>query len=181
MSLTKDERDRAVVAKLSLGFSAIEVKEMCDTTLGLEDFKLSRIYTLSRELNNSKDDTIATDFAALPVEVVQHVVDEGKATILGTQSDINKQQALASLDNIVKSKKGLELLNDDFQEAASEALRVFKSHLADPELPLKDAVLLLNTIASAHKEIFSSTTNIHIGDNNKSEQKLSVFQNTMRS
>ncbi len=181
MSLTKDERDKAVVAKLKLGFTATEVKEMCDSTLGLEGFNLSRIYTLKRELSKSKEDELAKDFAALPAEVVQHVVEEAQGhVIMDTTGDISKKKALQALEGVLDSKAGLERLEANFQDTASEALRVFNRHLLDPDLPLKDVKMIMDTIAKAHMDIFSSTTNIHIGDNNKNEQ-LSVFQNTMRN
>lgn len=182
MSLTKDERDRAVVAKLKLGFTAVEIKEMCDSTLGLEDFKLSRIYTLKRELTHSKEDELAKDFASVPAEVIEHVVEEARSRVIMDESGgIDKKSALQALTGVIDSKAGLQRLEADFQDTASEALRVFNRHLLDPDLPLKDVKMIMDTIAKAHMDIFSSTTNIHIGDNNSNEQKLSVFQNTMRN
>jgi len=92
-----------------------------------------------------------------------------------------KGVVLAELDDVLDGKKGLEKLNLAFQDTVTQALRVFNRHLADDTLPLKDVKMIMDTVAKAHTDIFSSTTNIHIGDNNSDNKKLSVFQNTMRN
>ena len=182
MPLTKAEQDKAIVAKLRLGFTPIEIKEMCEKTEGLTDYALSRIYLQSRNYKAVKATAdIVPELDKIPIEVIQHVVDEAKTHTMINSPDEAKGAMLGALDAIIDGKKGLEVLNQDYQVTISNALSVFNTHLANPDLPLKDVKLIMDTISKSHMDIFSSTTNIHIGDNNTDNKKLSVFQNTMRS
>ena len=182
MALTKDEQEKAIVAKLRLGFKPTEIKEMCEKTEGLTDIPLSRIYNISRDYKAVKATSeIVPELDQIPLEVIQHVVDEAKHTTMTNSPDEAKGAMLGALDKIIDSKKGLENLNLAYQDTIVLALRVMNGHLANPDLPLKDVKMIVDTVSKSHMDIFSSTTNIHIGDNNSDNKKLSVFQNTMRS
>ena len=180
MALVKTDRDKAVCVLLREQIPASQVKEHCERTKGLEDFKLSRIYQLKRDIEANQLDETVTDLANLPLEVVTQVVEEAQQKIIMSESP-TKGVVLAELDDVLDGKKGLEKLNLAFQDTVTQALRVFNRHLADEALPLKDVKMIMDTVAKAHTDIFSSTTNIHIGDNNNDNKKLSVFQNTMRN
>ena len=180
MALVKTDRDKAVCVLLREKIPASEVKEHCERTQGLENFKLSRIYQLKRDIEANQLDETVTDLANLPLEVVTQVVEEAQQKIIISDSP-TKGVVLAELDDVLDGKKGLEKLNLAFQDTVTQALRVFNRHLADDALPLKDVKMIMDTVAKAHTDIFSSTTNIHIGDNNSDNKQLSVFQNTMRN
>ena len=180
MALVKTDRDKAVCVLLREKIPASQVKAHCERTKGLEDFKMSRIYALKRDIEANFLDETVTDLANLPLEVVTQVVEEAQQKIIMSESP-TKGVVLAELDDVLDGKKGLEKLNLAFQDTVTQALRVFNRHLADEALPLKDVKMIMDTVAKAHTDIFSSTTNIHIGDNNNDNKKLSVFQNTMRN
>ncbi len=180
MPLTKKEKEKAIVAQLRLGKKPIEIKESCEVTDGLEDIALSYIYKLNREYNNNLEKDIVPELSDLPLDVVSEVVRETKTRVMLSDSK-EKGDLIGALSNVIDAKKGLEYLNRDFQATFTNALEVFDRHLSDPDLPLKDAQMIMNTVAKAHMDIFSSTTNIHIGDNNTDNKKQSIFQSEMRS
>lgn len=180
VSLTKTDRDRAVIALLNTGMKPDEIKTHCESTNGLEDYAMSRIYTMQREWKATQLDRTIEDITELPVTVVEKVVEQAKHDVM-TSASQSKGVVLEELDGLLTGKKGLEKLNGAFQDTVTQALLVANRHLSDPELPLKDWKMVMDTVAKAHTDIFNSTTNVHIGDNNTDNKKQSIFQNNMRA
>ena len=115
---------------------------------------------------------LVDDLHKIPQETIAHVVTEAKKD-LPEQSTMSEQ-----MDALVVGADGLKKLDMSFQTTITNVLRRFDMLLLDKELPLKDIVVISNTAASAYEKVFTSGTNIHIGDNNsQSNTQLSVFKN----
>jgi len=159
MAIGKDTK-LAIQAKLKLG---VDIKEIS------EHFGVSvpTIYTIKQKM---KDETVE-ELLTIKPEIVAHVVKEAKEATTKTVVKEAFEAVEVGLD-------GLKRLDGSFQKTMTNVLKRFDMLLMDQETPLKDLVLISTTAASAYEKIFSSGTNIHIGDNNsQSSQQLTVFKN----
>lgn len=157
------ELKHAISAQLRLGKSPKEVSEHLEVNL-------SAVYILKRQLEAARDAEEVQELVTLPTELVSHIVQETKKVAGATTTE--------QLDAVVTGLDGLKLLDRAFQTTIGKVLARFDAIADDEFTELKDLKLIIDTSANAHEKLFSSGTNIHIGDNNShSSQQLTVFKN----
>jgi len=163
MALDKDTR-LAIEAKLRLGITPKDISEQLDV-------KLPTVYAINQKLEKNKSNELVEDLHAIPQATIATVIEEAKKT--NTPAVIvNEMEALAV------GADGLKKLDMKFQTTVSKALKRFDEILDSKDVGLKDIKLIIDTTASAYEKVFSSGTNIHIGDNNtNSSQQLTIFKN----
>ena len=169
MALDQNTR-HAIIAKLKTGTKPKDVADQLNV-------KLPTVYAINQKLQADMENDKVQELNSIPIETIAHVVEEAKKDLpLPTPSG---QSAMAEqMDALVVGADGLKKLDMSFQTTITNVLRRFDMLLLDKELPLKDIVVISNTAASAYEKIFTSGTNIHIGDNNsQSNTQLSVFKN----
>lgn len=158
----------AIKAKLKLGSTPKEVAEEFD--VGYQTVSM-----IARQLKEEADNDNVNDLMSIPSEVVAHIVKEAKSVVLPTPS--GQAPMVEAFDKVVDGLDGLKKLDKAFHTTMTNILGRFDEMLVDKEMALKDIIQIANTTASAYEKVFSSGTNIHIGDNNShSTQKLSVFK-----
>jgi len=156
---------QAAEAKLRLGASVKDVAEQLN-------IKVPTVYTIKQKLDKTKDEETIHALHEIPTEIITHVVEEAK---VDATPAVKKE-----LELVVSGAEGLKKLDMAFQTTITKVLNSFNLILEDKNTPLKDLKMIIDTSASAHEKIFSSGTNIHIGDNNsQSNTQLSVFKNKM--
>ena len=154
----------AIQAKLRLGITPKEVSEQLD-------IKLSTVYAIHQKMRAAKANEVVDDLNNIPLETLTHIVEEAK---------VMAPRQAEELDEVVSGIEGLKKLDRAFQTTLTGVLSRFDEMLLDKELPLKDIVTIANTTASAYEKVFTSGTNIHIGDNNShSSNQLTIFKNKM--
>ena len=170
MAIDTQGKKDVIKAKLRLG---IKPKDIA-TQLGIT---VSKVYDVNNQLRKDMELEPVQELVDIPKDVIQHVVEEAKKVLpLSTPSQESPMNV--ALDALVTGIDGLKLLDNKFQVTIGKVLTRFDSLIDDETTPLKDLKLMIDTAANAHEKIFSSGTNIHIGDNNShSSQKLTVFQN----
>ena len=160
MALKKELR-LAVEAKLHIGLTPKEVAHATGV-------KLPTVYAISQALKKKEDDELVAELHTIPSPVIAEVITKAKEMEVST----------ATMEAVAVGAEGLKKLDSAFQTTTINVLRRFDLLLLDEDLPLKDIVFIVNATASAYEKIFSSGTNIHIGDNNQhSNQQLTVFKN----
>jgi len=169
MALSNNEK-LAIKAQLKLGGKPKDVAEQFSTNV-------QNVYGLLKEVKRDQEAEVITDLQAIPEEVVAHIVEEAKKELpIGTPSQT--APTIQAFDAVVDGLDGLKKLDKAFQTTMSNVLSRFDEMLKDKEMPLKEIIQVANTTASAYEKVFSSGTNIHIGDNNQhSNNQLTVFQN----
>jgi len=153
----------AIQAKLRLGMKPKEVSD----ELGV---KLPTVYAISQALKLEVENETIQELNTIPMDIIQHVVEEAKQ---------DKSTAVSeAFEAVSVGVDGLKKLDMSFQSTMTNVLKRFDLLLLDKELPLKDIVTIANTTAAAYEKVFTSGTNIHIGDNNsQSNSQLTVFKN----
>ena len=160
----------AIKAKLRLGSTPKEVSEQFN--VGIQT-----VYAINKTLGDTKEEEMVKDLHDLPVEVIAHVIDEAKKD-LPMPTPGEPAPMIEAFDALSAGADGLKKLDMSFQTTMTGVLKRFDIMLMDNDLPLKDVKLIADTTASAYEKIFSSGTNIHIGDNNShSSQNLTIFKN----
>lgn len=156
-----------VKAKLRFGTKPKDIAEQ----VGVD---VQTVYTIKQKLDKEIAVEAVKEAATIPTELVTNLVEEAKKTLpLPTPSGVSD-----SLDAVVSGLDGLKLLDKGFQTTIGKVLARFDAIADDEDTPLKDLKLIIDTSANAHEKIFSSGTNIHIGDNNsQSNNQLTVFKN----
>jgi len=169
MALDKNVK-QAIQAKLRLGMKPKEVSDQ----LGV---KLPTVYAISQALKIDMENEQVQELNTIPTEVIAHVVQEAKKDIpMPTPGGSNA--LTEAFEAVSIGADGLKKLDMSFQATMTNVLKRFDLMLLDKELPLKDVVTIANTTASAYEKVFTSGTNIHIGDNNsQSNNQLTVFKN----
>jgi len=169
MAMSKETK-LAIQAKLRLGSTPKEVADQFD--VGVQT-----VYGINQKLKLEAEEDIVHDLHELPTEVIAHVVEEAKEK-LPMPTPGQPSPMIEAFDAVVTGADGLKKLDMSFQTTMTNVLKRFDLMLLDNELPLKDIKLISDTAASAYEKIFSSGTNIHIGDNNShSSQNLTIFKN----
>ncbi len=164
MALDKNLR-LAVEAKLRLGISPKDVAEQLNV-------KVPTVYTIKQKLEAGKEDELVQELHAIPQNAITAVVEAVKEKAPTSKAVITEMEAVAD------GADGLKKLSSKFQTTVSKALKRFDEILDDKDTPLKDIKLIIDTAATAYEKVFSSGTNIHIGDNNSnSTQQLTIFKN----
>ena len=159
-----NETKLAIKAKLRLGATPKEVSAQFD--VGIQT-----IYGLSSIVRTEMEEDTLHKLHSIPEEVIAHVVEEAKSI---EDVPVNVVEAF---DAIAAGADGLKKLDASFQATMTGVLKRFDMMLMDQSLPLKDVKIIADTTASAYEKIFTSGTNIHIGDNNNSSQQLTIFKN----
>ena len=169
MAMSKETK-LAIQAKLRLGSTPKEVAEQFD--VGIQT-----VYGINKLLGDVKEEEMVQDLHDLPVEVIAHVIDEAKKE-LPMPTPGEPAPMIEAFDALSAGADGLKKLDMSFQTTMTNVLNRFNLMLMEKDLPLKDVKLIADTTASAYEKIFSSGTNIHIGDNNShSSQNLTIFKN----
>ena len=168
MALDKNVR-LAIEAKLRLGISPKDVSEQLDV-------KLPTVYTINQKLEKDKSNELVQELHTIPQNTITAVVEEAKRKELPMPTPQNTG-IIHEMEAVSLGADGLKKLDMKFQTTVGKALKRFDELLDDKELPLKDIKMIIDTTANAYEKVFSSGTNIHIGDNNSSNNQLTVFQN----
>ena len=164
MALSKAEQRKAIKAELRMGAKPKELAEKYEVSV-------ATVYAIRKEIDAEIEDESINQLKDIPTEVIHQVVEESKT---------KAPQLTNVLTAIEVGADGLKKLDAKFQETTAKALARFDEYLLDPETPLKDIKLIIDTTANAYEKVFNSGTNIHIGDNNNvSNQKLTIFKNKM--
>jgi len=170
MAIDAQGKNEVIKAKLRLGIKPKDIAEQLD-------IKVSKVYDVNNILRKEMELEPMQELVDVPMDVVKHVVEEAKKD-LPMPTPGSPSPMMGALDAITTGIDGLKLLDGKFQTTIGLVLGRFDEILSDKTTPLKDLKLIIDTAANAHEKIFSSGTNIHIGDNNShSSQKLTVFQN----
>lgn len=160
----------AIQAKLRLGTPPKEVAELFDV-------KLPTVYAINNKLNKDIENDSIGAVNDLPIELISHIVEEAKKELLLLPPEQDSPM-IEAFEAAVVGIEGLKKLDGAFQATMTNVLKRFDMLLLDQDTPLKDIIQITNTSASAYEKIFSSGTNIHIGDNNsQSNNQLTVFKN----
>ncbi len=172
MALKPDEK-LAIKAELRLGKTPRELEEKYECNI-------SAIYSLNRQVKEEVDNEVVQELLDVPTEVLTHVVKEAKKELpMPTPSGTGTIELADQLDAVVVGIDGLKKLDGKFQATMSKVLQKFDQAL-EGNLRLQDIKMVSDTVADAYAKVFSSGTNIHIGDNNNvSNQRLTVFKNKM--
>ena len=164
-----NETKLAIKAKLRLGATPKEVSSQFD--VGIQT-----IYGLSTIVRKEMEEDTINALHNIPSETVAHIVEEAKKDLpMGTPN--GPAPMVEAFDTVAAGANGLKKLDASFQTTMTGVLKRFDMMLMDQSLPLKDIKLIADTTASAYEKIFTSGTNIHIGDNNNSSQQLTIFKN----
>ena len=151
----------AIKAKLTLGATAKEVADELEVPV-------STVYIHKRKLD--AESTLNKDLTEIPTEVLQTVVNESK-------KELTSKGASKELDAVMDAADGMKVLSRCYQKNLMVGLNRLGVILGDESTGIKDIVLCINTISKSHEQVFTSGTNIHIGDNNQSNQSLTIFKN----
>jgi len=162
MAMSNETR-LAIKAKLRLGSSPQEVSEQFN--IGIQT-----IYHISKIVKKEMGEDVIHDLHSLSPETITHVVEEAK-------KDLPVPSMVESFDAVVAGASGLKKLDMSFQTTMTGVLSRFDELLKDKDMPLKDIIQISSATANAYEKIFTSGTNIHIGDNNNSSQQLTIFKN----
>ena len=162
MAMSNETR-LAIKAKLRLGSSPQEVSEQFN--IGIQT-----IYHISKVVKQEMGEDVIHDLHSLSPETITHVVEEAK-------KDLPVPVMVESFDAVVAGASGLKKLDMSFQTTMTGVLGRFDELLKDKDMPLKDIIQISSATANAYEKIFTSGTNIHIGDNNNSSQQLTIFKN----
>ena len=162
MAMSNETR-LAIKAKLRLGSSPQEVSEQFN--IGIQT-----IYHISKVVKQEMGEDVIHDLHSLSPETITHVVEEAK-------KDLPIPAMVESFDAVVAGASGLKKLDMSFQTTMTGVLGRFDELLKDKDMPLKDIIQISSATANAYEKIFTSGTNIHIGDNNNSSQQLTIFKN----
>ncbi len=162
MAMSNETR-LAIKAKLRLGSSPQEVSEQFN--IGIQT-----IYHISKVVKQEMGEDVIHDLHSLSPETITHVVEEAK-------KDLPVPAMVESFDAVVAGASGLKKLDMSFQTTMTGVLSRFDELLKDKDMPLKDIIQISSATANAYEKIFTSGTNIHIGDNNNSSQQLTIFKN----
>jgi len=163
MAIDTQGKKDVIKAKLRLGIKPKDIAEQLGITV-------SKVYDVNNQLKKEMELEPVQELVDVPMDVVKHMVDTAK--------EIAPAPMNTALDAITTGIDGLKLLDNKFQVTIGKVLNRFDKLIDDENTPLKDLKMMIDTAANAHEKIFSSGTNIHIGDNNShSSQKLTVFQN----
>lgn len=171
MALSKEEKS-AIKAELRLGKTPRELEEKYDCNI-------SAIYTLNRLVKAEAEDELVADLMSAPAETLQAAVEVVKEKALPstpTPSRVVTQDLAGQVEDVVVGIDGLKKLDTKFQATMTRVLAKFDSAL-EGDLRLQDIKMVSDTVADAYAKVFASGTNIHIGDNNVSSQRLTVFKN----
>ena len=157
----------AIQAKLRLGSTPKDIAEQFNVNV-------QTVYGISQKLKDIAEDELVQELHTLPTETIAHIVEESKKELPmpGEPSPM-----IEAFDAVVAGADGLKRLDASFQTTMTGVLKRFDIMLMEQDLPLKDVKIIADTTASAYEKIFSSGTNIHIGDNNNSSQQLTIFKN----
>jgi len=166
MALSKEELRSAIIAQLRLGKSPKDIAEMLDCNISL-------VYTQNRKLKAEQENEVVQELVEAPMDVVKHVAEEVKKQVVAPNP------IAGQVDNIVEGVDGLKKLDMKFQSTMTRVLSKFNEALEEDNLKLSEVKMVADTVANAYNKIFTSGTNIHIGDNNVSSQRLTVFKNKM--
>ena len=170
MALDASGKREVIKAKLRLGVKPKDIAKHLGVDVGT-------VYNVSNKLKEEMKAEPVQQLVDVPMDVVQHVVEEAKK-VLPMPTPGSPSPMVETLDALTTGIDGLKLLDGKFQTTVGKVLSRFDTLIDDKDTPLKDLKLMIDTAANAHEKIFSSGTNIHIGDNNShSSQKLTVFQN----
>ncbi len=166
----------AIQAQLRLGAKPKDVAEQFDV-------KLPTVYKISQDLKNEEESEIVQELNEIPTEIIAHVIEESKKVLpmptpSGKTSRVPEAAGMAgAMEALAVGAEGLKLLDNKFQSTIGLVLSRFDKIAKDGSTTLKDLKLIIDTASNAHEKIFSSGTNIHIGDKNShSSQQLTVFQ-----
>ena len=162
MAMSNETR-LAIKAKLRLGSSPQEVSKQFN--IGIQT-----IYHISKVVKQEMEEDVIHDLHSLSPETITHVVEEAK-------KDLPIPAMVESFDAVVAGASGLKKLDMSFQTTMTGVLGRFDELLKDKDMPLKDIIQISSATANAYEKIFTSGTNIHIGDNNNSSQQLTIFKN----
>ena len=163
MAIDTQGKKDVIKAKLRLGIKPKDIAEQLGITV-------SKVYDVNNQLKKEMELEPVQELVDVPMDVVKHMVETAK--------EIAPAPMNTALDAITTGINGLKLLDNKFQTTIGKVLNRFDKLIDDENTPLKDLKMMIDTAANAHEKIFSSGTNIHIGDNNShSSQKLTVFQN----
>jgi len=164
-----NETKLAIQARLRLGATPQDVSEEFDV-------KLPTVYAISKQVKKEMQSDTVQDLHQLPTEVITHIVEESKKQMpMPTPSGRNAM--VEAMEAVSVGADGLKKLDMSFQTTMTNVLGRFDEALKNEELGLKDVKLISDTVASAYEKVFSSGTNIHIGDNNDNSQRLTMFKN----
>ena len=168
MAMSKETK-AAIQAKLRIGSTPKDVSELFG--VGIQT-----VYLINQQMKKGAPDELVQKLHELPTEAISHVVEEAKRELyMSTPSAADP--TIKAFEAVAAGADGLKKLDGAFQTTMMGVLRRFDLMLLEPELPLKDIKLISDTAAVAYEKIFSSGTNIHIGDNNsQSSQQLTVFK-----
>ena len=157
----------AIQAKLKLGVSPKNVAEQLDV-------KLSTVYVINQKMQVEKENDLVQNLHGTSTAAIATVVEEAKQAPATKQS----QDFVGEMQAVACGAEGLKKLDMSFQTTMTNVLKRFDLLLLDQNLPLKDVVTIANTTAIAYEKVFTSGTNIHIGDNNNNNsQQLTIFKN----
>jgi len=163
MAIDKDVR-LACEAKLKLGVSVKDIASQLD-------MKVVTVYSIKQKLDKQKPDEMVEQLHKVDAAVIANIVHEAKKELPQGST------MAAQMDEVVDGAAGLKKLDMAFQTTMSGVLRRFDLMLMDQDLAIKDVVLIANTTATAYEKVFAAGTNIHIGDNNTSNNQLTMFKN----
>ena len=168
MALSNNTKN-AIKAKLRLGSTPQEVSAQFDVAL-------PTVYAINKMVKKEMESDTVQELHELPQEVISHIVEESKQMLpLPTPEGSNKMAE--TLEAISVGASGLKILDMSFQITMTNVLSRFDEALQNKDMPLKEVKLISDTVASAYEKVFSSGTNIHIGDNNDNSQRLTMFKN----
>jgi len=168
MAMSNETR-LAIKAKLRLGSSPQEVSEQFN--IGIQT-----IYHISKVVKQEMGEDVIHDLHSLSPETITHVVEEAKKD-LPMPTPGSPAPMVEAFDAVVAGASGLKKLDMSFQTTMTGVLSRFDELLRDKDMPLKDIIQISSATANAYEKIFTSGTNIHIGDNNNSSQQLTIFKN----
>ena len=163
----------AIKAELRLGKTPKELEEKYECNI-------SAIYSLNRQVKAEAEDEVVQELLEVPIEVLTHVVKEAKKDLpLPTPTRSGAIDVADQLDAVVVGIDGLKKLDGKFQSTMTKVLQRFDEVLEKKDLRIQDIKMVSDTVADAYSKVFASGTNIHIGDNNVSSQRLTVFKTKM--
>lgn len=171
MALSQEEK-AAVKAELRLGKTPKELEEKYDCNI-------SAIYTLNRQVKAEAEDVLVAELMTAPAETLKAAVEVVKERVIPTMptpSGLVAEDLTSQVEDVVAGIDGLKKLDTKFQATMTRVLKKFDTAL-ESDLRLQDIKMVSDTVADAYSKVFASGTNIHIGDNNVSSQRLTVFKN----
>ncbi len=160
----------AIQAKLKTGTPPKDVaKEL--------DVKLPTVYAIQQKMQKDKENELVQELHSTPEVAIAAVVEKAKSEI-PQNKDALHASFVGEMEAVAIGADGLKKLDRSFQTTMTNVLRRFDALMQDDQLPLKDIVTIANTTANAYEKVFTSGTNIHIGDNNsQSNTQLTMFKN----